>query len=99
MTTCAQSLASVNRKMCYDQILEVFRESDIPLKARDVMLELLRRKDIPEPDMNFVRPRLTELVEEGLLIRAGTAWDSVTRRNVTTYTLTPAEGNGQLRLF
>ena len=36
-------------------------------------------------DLNFVRPRMTEMVEEGLLEVVGKAYDKATERNVSVY--------------
>ena len=36
-------------------------------------------------DMNAVRPRITEMVEEGILEAAGTIRDTVTGRRVATF--------------
>ena len=45
--------------------------------------ELLSR--IGFSDMNFVRPRLTELMKSGRVEAAGKKWDNITERNVTVF--------------
>ena len=45
--------------------------------------ELLSR--IGFNDMNFVRPRLTELMQSGRVEAAGKKWDKITERNVTVF--------------
>lgn len=45
--------------------------------------ELLSR--IGFKDMNFVRPRLTELMQSGKVEAAGKKWDKITERNVTVF--------------
>lgn len=45
--------------------------------------ELLSR--IGFSDMNFVRPRLTELMQSGKVEAAGKKWDKITERNVTVF--------------
>lgn len=45
--------------------------------------ELLSR--IGFNDMNFVRPRLTELMQSGKVEAAGKKWDNITERNVTVF--------------
>lgn len=45
--------------------------------------ELLSR--IGFNDMNFVRPRLTELMQSGKVEAAGKKWDKITERNVTVF--------------
>lgn len=37
------------------------------------------------PDMNYVRPRMTEMVQDGILEVVGKAYDKVTERNVSVY--------------
>lgn len=99
MSICAQSLASINRKARYNQILGIFKECNISLTAHDVVMEMRRRDYIPTLDMNFARPRLTELEKEGYLVKDGTRWDPATNRNVTAYRLAAADENGQMRMF
>lgn len=36
-------------------------------------------------DMNMVRPRITELVKLGMVVKAGTRYDNLTERNVTVF--------------
>ena len=36
-------------------------------------------------DMNMVRPRITELVKLGMVVKAGTRYDNLTDRNVTVF--------------
>lgn len=52
-----------------------------PMTARCVMQVL------GYSDLNSVRPRLTELVHEGLVVEAGTVWDPISERNVVLYAL------------
>lgn len=52
-----------------------------PMTARCVMQVL------GYSDLNSVRPRLTELVHEGLVVEAGTVWDPISERNVVLHAL------------
>lgn len=52
-----------------------------PMTARCVMQVL------GYSDLNSVRPRLTELVQEGRVVEAGTVWDPISERNVVLYAL------------
>ena len=49
------------------------------LTAREILLR------IGFSDMNFVRPRLTELMQSGRVEAAGKKWDNITERNVTVF--------------
>lgn len=57
-------------------VLKVYAEASTPLTDREVM----RRMGFTDP--NQVRPRTTELVEEGLLEECGTAIDKHTQKTV-----------------
>lgn len=52
---------------------------DEELTAREIL------KRIGFSDMNFVRPRLTELMKSGRVEAAGKKWDKITERNVTVF--------------
>lgn len=52
---------------------------DEELTAREIL------KRIGFSDMNFVRPRLTELMQSGKVEAAGKKWDKITERNVTVF--------------
>ena len=52
---------------------------DEELTAREIL------KRIGFNDMNFVRPRLTELMQSGRVEAAGKKWDKITERNVTVF--------------
>ena len=69
------------------QVLESY--AGAPMTDRDVM------KFLRFTDMNAVRPRITELVERGLLVECGKTCDPATGRNVRL-TRRPAQ---QSRLF
>lgn len=62
------------------QILEIFRQYG-ELTARECLKKLHRR------DMNYVRPRITELIKLGKLVTCGKKYDRATDRNVTVFKL------------
>lgn len=64
----------LNRKK---QILQIMGDKE--MTARQVC------RKMKHTDLNFVRPRLTEMVEEGLLEVVGKAYDKATERNVSVY--------------
>ena len=63
-----------NRKK---QILQVL--SGKKLTARQIC------NNLKHTDMNFVRPRLTEMVKDGLLETCGSCYDELTERNVVIF--------------
>ena len=55
--------------------------------AKDIAVILHDRHLIPYPVRQAVAPRLTELVEEGLVEVSGKTYDTETERNVAAYRL------------
>lgn len=81
-------LATITRRESHSKTDKFTRKAEIlvalqagPMTARCVMQVL------GYSDLNSVRPRLTELVHEGLVAEAGTVWDPVSQRNVVLYAL------------
>ena len=77
--TRRESHSKTDKKTRKDQILTALKAG--PMTARCVMQVL------GYSDLNSVRPRLTELVHEGLVVEAGTVWDPISERNVVLYAL------------
>lgn len=73
-TRRASYLKRPNRKM---EILEVL--GDRELTARQICAEL------GADDMNYVRPRLTELLQQGKVEVIGKTWDYATERKVAVW--------------
>ena len=73
----ADSLKKLDRKTRQQRILTVIGNRS--MTAREVAYRLGFN------DLNAVRPRITELVQEGRLIEAGYRYDTQTHRNVTIY--------------
>ena len=74
----------------YIQILEIIDNKK--MTAREVEIEMNKRGYSKFFDMNHVRPRLTELVNEyHELIECGVKKDEVTHKSVAVYRKTTAE--------
>lgn len=74
----------------YMQILEII--SDREMTAREIEDEMNKRRYSKYFDMNHVRPRLTELVNEyNELVECGTKVDYVTKKSVAVYRKTTEE--------
>ena len=74
----------------YNQILEVI--SDKEMTAREIETEMNRRGYSKYFDMNHVRPRLTELVNDyHELVECGTKVDYLTNKSVAVYRKATAE--------
>lgn len=68
----------------YMQILEIIDNRE--MTAREIETEMNRRGYSKYFDMNHVRPRLTELVNEyNELVECGTKVDYVTKKSVAVY--------------
>ena len=67
------------------QILAIMRQHRLPLTARDVLEKYCRDYGIEGRDMNLVRPRISELVKEGLLHEVGRVKDSTSGKTVATF--------------
>lgn len=68
----------------YMQILEILSNKE--MTAREIELEMNRRRYSTYFDMNHVRPRLTELVKEyGKICECGTKIDNLTKKKVAIY--------------
>lgn len=79
------SLKQVKKHKRRDQIFKVYYQSNTPLTDRQVAGVL------GFPDLNSVRPRITELVEAKILREAGQAKDSLTGRTVRVVTVMSAQ--------
>lgn len=79
----------------YLQILEII--TDREMTAREIEQEMNKRGYSKYFDMNHVRPRLTELVNEWHeVIECGTKEDFVTHKNVAVYRRTTAQEKMEL---
>lgn len=74
--TRRESLRATDRPTRYATILEHWRGS---MTAREIGYKLGYR------DLNSVKPRITELVQQGKLLPVGKKYDTITERNVTVW--------------
>lgn len=77
--TRRESHGKTDKQTRKDQILTALKAG--PMTARCVMQVL------GYSDLNSVRPRLTELVHDGIVEETGVLWDEVSKRNVSVYAL------------
>jgi len=83
----------------YQAILEALRERPRST-ARELALFLWERKAIPMPERNFVHPRLTELMQAGLVEAVDKKRCPITGKMVAVYELAsdPVIEQGELEL-
>ena len=81
-------IATLTRRESHAKVDKFTRKAKIlvalqagPMTARCVMQVL------GYSDLNSVRPRLTELVQEGAVEEVGMLWDEVSERKVSVYAL------------
>lgn len=67
------------------RVLNILRERGEALSAGEIARLMHAKHYIPYPVRQAVAPRLTELVEEGLVIVDGKVHDPETDRNVAVY--------------
>jgi len=75
--TRLESYITRPQKTRKQQILEIL--GDREMTARMIL------KQMKHTDMNFVRPRLTEMVKDGILEICGSAFDKETDKNTVIY--------------
>ena len=57
---------SVDRKTKYLQIIEILTDAKEAMSAKEIAVEMYKRKYIPTTERNFSAPRLTELSKMGI---------------------------------
>lgn len=81
--TRRESHRKTNKENMYSKVLEVLESED--LTAREIAEQLYNNGEIAYPARAVIQPRITELVEAGLIKVTGKKYDGVTKRNVATY--------------
>ncbi len=93
-TTRAIADSVVDRKGLYQKIIEVFENNDKYLSAKDIAVELFKKKLLPSDSRQEVAPRLTEMSQKGWIEPYGSKQrDNYSGVLVTVYKLrkTPEE--------
>ena len=84
--TRRESHKRVDKETLHKHIIEVL-QGDVKLTAHEIAV-IMYNKGLPVyPARQSVAPRLTELVQCGLVKADGTKYDNATKRNVATYRL------------
>ncbi len=83
-----ESFEKLDRKTMYNLILNTLKayEKD-GLTARELAVKLYNQGLIKSNERQATAPRLTELVDEGILVVIGKRVDAISRKNVAVYTL------------
>ena len=65
--TRRESYETVDRQKRYRQILEIMTEMDKPMTAKEIAVEMKKRGYSSTDERNVSAPRITELLEKGIL--------------------------------
>jgi repressor of nif and glnA expression len=83
--TRRESNENVNREKRYAQILNILRGKT--MTAKEVAVEMNQRGYVPTSERNFAAPRLTELVNKGMVQVVGKKVCEYTNKKVAQYQL------------
>lgn len=82
-----ESEERVNKQLRYQQIIEILTESEEPLSAKEIAVEMYRRGYASTTERNLSAPRLTELSQKGILECVGEKTCEYTGHQVGVYAL------------
>lgn len=89
--TRAEAFDLVDKEKRYNQILEVMTDFGRPLTAKEIAVAMNMRGYIPTSERNFTAPRLTELMQKGIVEPYGKKKCSYTDKMVTVYQIFKAK--------
>lgn len=81
----AEAFGIVDKERRYAQILEVLTDFNRPLTAKEIAVAMNMRGYIPTSERNFTAPRLTEMMQKGIVEPYGKKKCSYTDKMVTVY--------------
>lgn len=85
--TRAESNEKVDRKVRYNQIIEILRDSTRPMSAKEIAIEMKERGYSTISERNLSAPRLTELSQKGIVEPCGKGYCKYSDMKVTFYKL------------
>lgn len=85
--TRRESNETVDRVTRYAQILEIMEYFKCPLSAKQIAVQLHIKEYTPTSERNFVSPRLTELMYQGIVKQIGKKRCVYTGKMVTVFQL------------
>lgn len=65
--TRRESYETVDKQKKYQQIIEIMQDVDKPLTAKEIAVEMKKRGYSSTDERNVSAPRITELLEKGIL--------------------------------
>jgi hypothetical protein len=85
--TRGDSYELVDKQKRYKQILEILGEHDEGLTAKETAVYMMRKKYIPTSERNFTAPRLTELMDMGIVEPIGKKICKYSHKKVAVYAI------------
>lgn len=81
------SFQSTNRKRLYQLITSVLKEYSEGMTAREIAIKLYNQGFLLSNERQATAPRLTEMVDKGLIVVVGKKKDTVTQKQVAVYAI------------
>lgn len=85
--TRTESHETVNKQLRYSQIIECLLESKVGLTAKEIAVLMAKKGYIPTSERNFSAPRISEMMDAGIVEPIGKTTCQYTGRTVTVYKL------------
>ena len=82
-----ESEETVDKKIRYQQIIEILTDSSEPLSAKEIAVEMYKKHYVPTSERNFSSPRLTELLKMGIVDCVGKKVCEYTNKTVGVFEL------------
>ena len=82
-----ESEETVDKKIRYQQIIEILTDSSEPLSAKEIAVEMYKKHYAPTSERNFSSPRLTELLKMGIVDCVGKKVCEYTHKTVGVFEL------------
>ena len=92
-STRREAYESVNFQKKELQVLEIMKDFNRPMSAREIALEMYKRGYSLTPDRNSAAPRITSLLEKGIVDCIGKEKCKYTHVNVGMFVIREKEGN------
>lgn len=82
-----ESEETVDKKIRYQQIIEILTDASEPLSAKEIAVEMHKKHYVPTSERNFSSPRLTELLKKGIVDCVGKKVCEYTHKTVGVFEL------------
>ena len=85
--TRRESELQVDKKRRYNEIIQILKDFKQPLSAKEISVEMKHRGYTPTDERNFASPRLTELLNKGIVEVMDKKLCTYTHKRVGTFRL------------